>query len=70
MDISILINNVGVAYVGDFEAIPEDKLQEMTIVNCLPIVMLTKAVISKMLRRKNRSAIVNVSSGIVIGPSP
>jgi 17beta-estradiol 17-dehydrogenase / very-long-chain 3-oxoacyl-CoA reductase len=70
LDISIIVNNVGTMYVGDFEAVPDDKIREMTIVNCLPVVMITKVFINKLLNRNKKSAVINLSSAAASGPFP
>ncbi len=66
----MIVNNVGVMYVGNFEAIPDNKLREMTIVNCLPVIMITKMLIKKLLSRQKKSAVINLSSGAASGPFP
>ena len=42
----------------------------MIIVNCYPVTLLTRALINMMLKRNNRSGIVNVSSVAGVHPTP
>ena len=70
LDISILINNVGTVFQEFFEEFDEDNLKEMTIVNTLPMVILSKKLIPPMLNRSKRSAIINVSSFAGSAPIP
>jgi 17beta-estradiol 17-dehydrogenase / very-long-chain 3-oxoacyl-CoA reductase len=62
LDISILVNNVGVADVGFFETTDTKTLRDMIIVNCVPITLLTRKLIPNFLTRKEKSAIINLSS--------
>ena len=62
LDISILVNNVGVADVGFFEKQNTKTLKDMIIVNCIPITLLTRKLLPGLLKRKERSAIINLSS--------
>ena len=71
LDISILINNVGVAITNYFEQIPEDIIQKNLIVNIMPQVLLTRKLITKLLDRKgHKSAIINLSSVLGTHPIP
>ena len=63
LDISILINNVGLSKTcTPFQDSTDDDLKEMLVINCFPIVFMTKRVLPKMLLRKCNSAIINLSS--------
>jgi len=67
LDISILINNVGVGNTGFFHKIDNEKINDIMSVNIFPQYFMTKKLIHILLNRlqasKNlRSAIVNVSS--------
>jgi len=63
LDISILINNVGLSKIcSSFQESSDADLKEILIINFFPIVFMTKRVLSKMLLRKFNSAIINLSS--------
>jgi 17beta-estradiol 17-dehydrogenase / very-long-chain 3-oxoacyl-CoA reductase len=51
MDVSILVNNVGMNNIEDFEKLNEQKMRDELIVNTLPITMLCYRFIPQMLRR-------------------
>jgi short-subunit dehydrogenase len=72
LDISILINNAGLNYRGEFNKVASAQLLEMTIVNTYPYVLLTKKLLDKLTKRDNakRSALINVSSGLGMYPAP
>ncbi len=61
-DVSILVNNVGILNLGVFDKIENKELMRELIVNTMPTAMLTKRFVPKMLARKNKSAIINLSS--------
>ena len=68
LDISILVNNAGVAMFKHFEQITPQELKEMIYINDGSYAMLTHALINKLLKRSQRSAIINVAS--IAGMSP
>ena len=70
LDISILINNVGVYPIYRFGEMSEQDVKDTVIVNTLPQVMLTHKLIKRLSSRKNRSAIINVSSMMANTPMP
>ena len=70
LDISILINNVGIDYRAFFQEADETNLKEVTIVNTLPMVILSKKLIPTMLNRSKRSAVINVGSFAGTSPIP
>lgn len=62
-DISILINNAGVMYTRRFDTKDSEKIWKDTIdVNVTHVGMMTSLFINKLLNRKQRSALINVSS--------
>jgi len=61
LDISILVNNVGI-YKKGYHDTETYALKDITIVNCLPQVMMTRYIIPKFLERQNKSAIINLAS--------
>ena len=70
IDISILVNNAGMANMGRFEQIAVDRLIEEINVNCVPPACLTNLIVPLMLKRDHRSAIINVSSTAALFACP
>jgi 17beta-estradiol 17-dehydrogenase / very-long-chain 3-oxoacyl-CoA reductase len=76
LDVSVLINNVGVNHTKPFTAIPEEFLLDIVPVNCTSQMMMTRKLINKLVDRcqatpdgvRRRSAVVSVSS--VAGQRP
>jgi 17beta-estradiol 17-dehydrogenase / very-long-chain 3-oxoacyl-CoA reductase len=70
-NISILVNNVGLATLGSFDKIEYSKIKSLAIVNMLPQVFMSHIVIKKMLERPKhlRSAIINMSGMLAINPT-
>ena len=62
LDISILVNNVGISNIGYLHEIPEQRLWNEINVNVLPMTFLTYWLVPLLLEREKRSAIINVSS--------
>ena len=67
-DISVLVNNAGVADFGFFEKMPPKKLQDMIHTNVGSCTMMTKILIADMMKRNDKSAIINVSSIVSLSP--
>lgn len=61
-DISILVNNVGILNRGFFKDYSIEYVRDVINVNILSQAMMTKVLINKMLARKTKSAIINLSS--------
>ncbi len=61
-DISILVNNVGTDHACGFEEFTPEGLSEMINVNVNTTTFMTWLLVPRMLARKQRSAIINVSS--------
>lgn len=70
LDISLLVNNVGVDLFCHFETADEKLLMDNITVNTIPVTMLTRKLIGKMLARKPRSGILNVASLAAKYPHP
>eukprot|EP01017_Pseudomicrothorax_dubius_P028482 TRINITY_DN3385_c0_g2_i3.p1 TRINITY_DN3385_c0_g2~~TRINITY_DN3385_c0_g2_i3.p1 ORF type:complete len:313 (-),score=77.40 TRINITY_DN3385_c0_g2_i3:99-1037(-) len=70
LDISILVNNAGVALLSYFEKETQAHLRSMLNVNVYPVVLLTNLLLPKMLQRSHRSAVINISSGLGTLPVP
>eukprot|EP00347_Sterkiella_histriomuscorum_P006094 403354090 len=60
LDISILVNNVGMIVPGDFDLVSPQEHKDQMDVNLMPATILTKLLMNQMLNRKNglRSAIL------------
>lgn len=68
VDVSFVINNAGVDCFDYFHDLDPEELKKMIYINCLPPVLLTRALIPKLRLRGKRSGILNVSSGAAIVP--
>ena len=70
LDISILVNNVGISNIGYFHEIPDKRILNEINVNIIPMTMMSHNIIPQMLKRKHRSAIINISSFSAEHPIP
>jgi len=74
LNISMLINNVGVASLSYFHETPEDVVDDLLTVNIFPQTLLTRKLIHQLLSRtkdnKFKSAVINVSSMAGTKPIP
>jgi len=70
LDISILVNNVGIYTNEEYHKDDLEELQNMVLVNCLPQVILTRYMIPRFLERKKKSAIINMASIAGTFPRP
>ena len=70
LDVSIVINNVGIGRNGLFYDSNEEEIKKMIKVNCVPQVLVSRYFISLFNKRKTRSAIINVSSQSAIHNLP
>lgn len=78
LDISILVNNVGISSIGAYHTINPSDLMDEIAVNCYPIVLLTQAFLKPLEDRVNKlvdgkkyhSLIVNLSSSASLQPLP
>jgi 17beta-estradiol 17-dehydrogenase / very-long-chain 3-oxoacyl-CoA reductase len=62
LDISILVNNVGVSIGGFFNNLSIEEIKNCIDINVIPQTLITKILEEKMSKRKYRSAIINLSS--------
>ena len=62
LDVSVLVNNVGINLTEHFNATPLSFLLDVIAVNCAPQALLSRLVVNAMLARSQRSAIISVSS--------
>ena len=70
MDVSILVNNVGISNIGFFHEIADKRIINEINVNIVTMAMMSHHMIGRMLKRKQRSAIVNISSFSAEHPIP
>lgn len=70
IDISILVNNAGIADSNYFERSNPILLKEMILTNALAPVLLTRCIIVKMLARNKKSAVINLASFSASRPIP
>ncbi|CAG0914102.1 unnamed protein product [Notodromas monacha] len=69
LEIGILVNNVGVLFIGEFDEMTEQEYRGMLEVNNNAAVEMTHLVLPAMKARRS-GAIVNISSGISFYPTP
>ena len=70
LDISILINNAGLMWHGNFLNASVKENNDLTIVNTLPVVHLTHTILPLLNKRINKhSAVINMSSVVTIHPT-
>jgi len=60
-EVDLLINCAGLSRAGDFSDIPEEKLDEIVMVNMLTLAKLTRLFLPDMVQRK-QGAIMNIAS--------
>lgn len=65
----VLVNNAGIGMVGAFEASPMEHVRRLFETNTLGVMAITQAVLP-MLREQGGGVIVNVTSSVVLSPSP
>jgi 17beta-estradiol 17-dehydrogenase / very-long-chain 3-oxoacyl-CoA reductase len=62
LDVSILVNNVGINRTERFDTIDPTFLREIISVNCTSQLLMTRLLINGMLKRPLKSAIISISS--------
>jgi 17beta-estradiol 17-dehydrogenase / very-long-chain 3-oxoacyl-CoA reductase len=65
LDVSILVNNVGVDVLAPYHTLTEQQINNLVIVNCTTTALMNRIFIPMFMergRRGGRSAIVNVAS--------
>jgi len=70
LDVSVLVNNIGISKFSTFADLSETQLREILLVNTVPQVFMTKILVRQLQSRPKRSAIINLSSGMGIRPFP
>ena len=61
-DVSILVNNAGMADADRFVNLKAETIKAMIDTNAMPVVMLMRMFLPQMLRREKRSAVLNTAS--------
>ena len=67
--ISVLVNNAGVATIGEFIKREPQRLEEEILLNINAVVQLTRAVLPGMVLR-NAGQVINIASSAAFQPSP
>ena len=70
IDVSILVNNAGISYDNDALNVDRKILKDMIEVNVFALQLLSQAFVKSLASRKQRSAIINVSSCGGTSPIP
>lgn len=68
LDISVLVNNVGIDSIERFDELSADYIEKTIVVNCWAMTFMMKALVKQMATR-NRSSIINLSSMIGLYPA-
>ena len=68
LDVSVLVNNVGMASFTKFSEHSKQQICDMIIVNTIPQTILAHEMLPRMLKRKQRSAIINLASVASVQP--
>lgn len=68
LDVSILVNNVGINNTSTYDKVSEQFLMDIANVNCLTQMMMTRLLLPSFLKRESRSAVISMSS--VVGMRP
>ena len=70
LDISIIVNNVGIGVPSEFINQSLEDVYNTMIVNMLPQGVITKIFIDKLVKREKKSAFINISSVACLTPIP
>lgn len=62
LDVSVLVNNVGLEVLSAYHELKEEKLKNIVTVNTLPMTVFAHKFIQRFLKRNKRSAMINLSS--------
>ena len=68
LDVSVLVNNVGVGGSGPLESYKKEKLYDFISVNLMPQTILSYKFLSRMVKREKKSSVINLSS--IAGTQP
>jgi short-subunit dehydrogenase len=67
--IDVLVNNAGLGWMGRFQEMPEEKVEELLATNLKGVITTTQAALPAMLARR-KGVIINVSSVVGFRASP
>src|SRR5712692_4811555 len=67
--IDVLVNNAGVGWMGRFQEMPEEKVEELVATNLAGVIATTQAALPFMLERR-RGVIINVASVVGFRAAP
>ena len=70
LDISILVNNAGIALFNYFEMISAQEIKDMIQTNCWSYLFLAQSLAQKLMNREKRGAIINIGSLAGLSPGP
>ena len=70
LDISILVNNAGIALFNYFEKVSAQEIKDMIQTNCSSYLFLAQSLAQKLMNREKRGAIINVGSLAGLSPNP
>lgn len=70
IDVSLLVNNVGICNTDEFHRLGTERIIEEINVNCVSSACLTSVLLPGMMQRPLRSGIINVSSFLGTTASP
>lgn len=70
LDVSILVNNVGILPVAEFGEQSSEDIRNTIVVNCCSQVGMTKLIVPKLKARNNKGAIIDLSSTAAFSPIP
>jgi 17beta-estradiol 17-dehydrogenase / very-long-chain 3-oxoacyl-CoA reductase len=62
LDVSVLVNNVGINRTERFDTIDPTFLRDVVAVNCTSQLLMTRLLVNSMLKRPLKSAIISISS--------
>lgn len=68
--IDVLVNSAGISIIKPIFNVEYDDLVKIFSINYFATVMITKAVVGKMMRQENGGNIVNISSMVSLGSQP
>lgn len=70
VDVSLLINNVGVGHSHYLTKLSESQLKELITVNCVPTTILSRNFVERFVKRDQKSCLITLSSVSVDFPLP
>lgn len=70
LDISIVINNAGMLLRGSYVDHSVEDIRDMITINCLAVAIISRIFLPKLGERKQKTALINLSSRTYIHPMP